>query len=139
MNYALKFYQVKQFAVCVEDWFMKNKNARVEMYLDVWTSLNGRFSQRMYDPNVDMVKAQWSPFEKPSWVLPIITEFTEARKELRQLEEDKLRFKNTFVLFAADFPGNLNVLTNEQTFEIFFNQLLNVYSKQTINYFNCRL
>lgn len=86
---------------------MKTQGLRdVSIYLDVWSSLNGRFQQRMYDPNVDLTKAKWSAFEKPAWTLPLLTELSTWRLKLPEIEEKIFSWSNySDVLFVADFPG----------------------------------
>lgn len=64
-----------QYAQCL-DRNLKNPSVRksggpnfdeIEIYIDVWCSLNGRFKQRMFDPRQDLLKVDWSPFKKVSW------------------------------------------------------------------------
>ncbi|XP_064457800.1 vitamin K-dependent gamma-carboxylase-like [Ornithodoros turicata] len=110
---SLRWYHqadmVKQFAHCVErrlrdDFGMKS----VQLYVDVWMSLNGRFAQRMYDPTVDILKASWSPFKEVSWVLPVLTNLNDWRfdfeKIMKEVTNDST-LSNVNVEFVADFPG----------------------------------
>ncbi|KAF5296809.1 hypothetical protein FQA39_LY12327 [Lamprigera yunnana] len=78
----------------------------ISIYIDVWCSLNGRFQQRMFNPNYDLLNAKWSPFEKVEWLLPLMTENTEFRSKLKSLEDTVYSWSNySDVIFVADFPG----------------------------------
>jgi vitamin K-dependent gamma-carboxylase len=44
----------------------------VEVYADVWVSVNGRPPARLIDMTVDLARQRWSPL-RPSWVLPAPT------------------------------------------------------------------
>lgn len=104
-----------QYSKCVErnlkHDFQNNaksilKSSNISIYLDVWCSLNGRFQQRIYNPNVDILKADWSPFQDVSWNMPLLKEFTYLRPKMNKLVKDVLSWSNyTDVLFIADFPG----------------------------------
>ncbi|CAB3366213.1 Hypothetical predicted protein [Cloeon dipterum] len=98
---------VHQWAKCVQrNVYQTQGITDISVHLDVWSSLNGRFQQRMYDPRVDLTKAQWSPFETPSWIMPLLTELSYWRIKLPEIEEDIFGWSNhTDVLFVADFPG----------------------------------
>ncbi|XP_015786996.1 vitamin K-dependent gamma-carboxylase isoform X2 [Tetranychus urticae] len=96
----------KQFAVCVGERLKKTTDLTdFEVHIDVWMSLNKRFAQRIFDPRVDLLAADWSPFKKPSWVLPMLTQFTSWRSTLKEYEEEILNSNETYVVFMADFPG----------------------------------
>lgn len=74
--------------------------------MDVWCSLNGRFQQRMYDPNYDLIKANWSPFKPVEWLLPLLTEYNGLRSKLKKIQHEVYSWSNfTDVLFISDFPG----------------------------------
>lgn len=104
-----------QYAQCInqrlQDDFQARRNpllnsSDISIYFDIWTSMNGRFQQRFYNPYTDLVKAKWSPFSKTKWVLPIMKEFTEMRPEMDRIEKTVLAWSNyTDLLFIADFPG----------------------------------
>ncbi|XP_063701219.1 vitamin K-dependent gamma-carboxylase [Culicoides brevitarsis] len=104
-----------QYAQCINQRLQEDFRARrnlllnssdISIYFDIWTSMNGRFQQRFYNPYQDMVKAKWSPFAKTDWVLPIITEMTSMRPEMKRIEQSVLGWSNfTDLLFIADFPG----------------------------------
>jgi vitamin K-dependent gamma-carboxylase len=104
-----------QYAHCIaknlKDDFRKNKQSilkseDISIYFDVWCSMNGRFQQRMFDPNIDILTAQWNPFERTSWILPLLEEYTQKRPQLQKITDDVLSWNNyTDVLYIADFPG----------------------------------
>uniref|UniRef100_A0A182M8H7 HTTM-like domain-containing protein n=1 Tax=Anopheles culicifacies TaxID=139723 RepID=A0A182M8H7_9DIPT len=79
----------------------------VSIYFDIWCSMNGRFQQRIFDPNVDILQAPWSPFAPVDWVLPLLHQFSSLRDTLiRRKTEEVLGWSNhSDVLFIADFPG----------------------------------
>ncbi|XP_067011234.2 vitamin K-dependent gamma-carboxylase [Anabrus simplex] len=78
----------------------------ISIYIDVWCSLNGRFQQRMYDPRVDVLQVEWSPFRKVSWLMPLLTEFSSWRENIIELEKEIYTWSNySDALFVADFPG----------------------------------
>ncbi|XP_053663892.1 vitamin K-dependent gamma-carboxylase [Anopheles marshallii] len=79
----------------------------VSIHFDIWCSMNGRFQQRIFDPNVDILQAPWSPFEPVQWVLPLLHQFSALRDTLiRRKTDEVLGWSNhSDVLFIADFPG----------------------------------
>lgn len=103
--------QLKQYAVCLNDRLKAilghDETAQdIELYFDCWKSMNKRFHQRTYDPRVNIVKAAWSPFQKPGYTLPLMMEFDDMRDQIRKKskeinEEDEFQE----VTFIADFPG----------------------------------
>lgn len=108
-----------QFVQClnqhlVEDFLANNAESpltstNVSIFLDVWCSLNGRFQQRIFDPNVDILNAPWTPWRSSSWVLPLISTISPDRSELQQISRSVVADQSSDVLFVADFPG-LSVL-----------------------------
>ncbi|EFA03079.2 vitamin K-dependent gamma-carboxylase isoform X3 [Tribolium castaneum] len=105
----------------------------ISIYVDVWCSLNGRFQQRMYDPNYDLLKANWSPFRPVEWLKPVLAEYNDFRGQMNQISQEVYSWSNySDVLFIADFPGlylenyitkdlrnvTLTVLEGEVFFEI---------------------
>ncbi|KAG8189145.1 hypothetical protein JTE90_018439 [Oedothorax gibbosus] len=110
---------VKQLATCLEQRMRRRHGMRhVEIYVDVWVSLNRRFTQRMYDPTVDVVRAPWSPFSDVWWALPLQTHLTPWREGLVQTEEKIMDSSDDAdVLFVADFPGFhlLNFISDGQS------------------------
>ncbi|KFB48638.1 AGAP006363-PA-like protein [Anopheles sinensis] len=108
-----------QFARCIERNIQKEASrewgqfgrtetmANVSVYFDIWCSMNGRFQQRIFDPNVDILRAPWSPFVSVQWVLPLLDEFNGLRDTMiRRITDEVLGWSNhSDVLFIADFPG----------------------------------
>ena len=61
---------------------------------------------RLYDPKVDLLRADWSPFQQTEWVMPLLTELSNWREKLDDIERDiYLNSNDTDVVFIADFPG----------------------------------
>lgn len=82
------------------------KSDNLSIYFDVWASMNGRFQQRFFNPKVDLVKADWSPFRETPWIVPILKELTNMRPKLNEITNNVLYWNNfTDLLFIADFPG----------------------------------
>uniref|UniRef100_A0A182K1A0 Uncharacterized protein n=1 Tax=Anopheles christyi TaxID=43041 RepID=A0A182K1A0_9DIPT len=79
----------------------------ISIFFDIWCSMNGRFQQRIFDPNVDILQASWTPFEPVKWVLPLLHQFSGLRDTLiRRKTDEVLGWSNhSDVLFIADFPG----------------------------------
>ena len=100
---------IKQYAACVAEKLKAYEELNITepaIYLDVWRSMNRRFQQRMIDPNVDMVKAPWSPWQQTPWIKPLLTELSPWREKFTQIKKE-LREKSNFsdITFVADFPG----------------------------------
>ncbi|XP_018566321.1 vitamin K-dependent gamma-carboxylase [Anoplophora glabripennis] len=78
----------------------------ISIYVDVWCSLNKRFQQRMYDPNYDLLKANWSPYEPVEWLMPVLAEYSGFRTTMNDISKEVYSWSNNSdVLFIADFPG----------------------------------
>ena len=60
---------------------------------------------RVFDPRVDLSAYDWSPLEKPTFVLPILSELTDWRGKLHSLKKE-YRDQTLDVTFVADFPGD---------------------------------
>ncbi|KAH7983182.1 hypothetical protein HPB52_009736 [Rhipicephalus sanguineus] len=98
---------VVQFAHCIRDRVRQDYGMKdVEIYVDVWMSLNGRFAQRMYDPTVNILEQPWSPFVEVPWVLPVLRNFSEWRESFKKVR-GRVHAASTLtdVEFIADFPG----------------------------------
>uniref|UniRef100_A0A6P7G1S4 Vitamin K-dependent gamma-carboxylase isoform X1 n=1 Tax=Diabrotica virgifera virgifera TaxID=50390 RepID=A0A6P7G1S4_DIAVI len=81
-------------------------SSNISVYIDVWCSLNKRFTQRMYNPNYDLLKANWSPFQPVEWLLPLLTEYNNFREQMDKISEEVYSWSPTSdVMFVADFPG----------------------------------
>ncbi|XP_060082240.1 vitamin K-dependent gamma-carboxylase-like [Ylistrum balloti] len=97
---------VKQYMTCIADRLTEYNITNVELYLDVWKSLNDRFQQRVYDPKVDLLRAHWGPFSKVSFSFPLLTHLSDWRKKLSEIQDELSSSSNyTDVVFVADFPG----------------------------------
>ena len=60
----------------------------------------------MYNPNVDLLRADWSPFQQTEWLMPLLTDLSEWRQKMLDIEEDiRLNHNDTDLMFLADFPG----------------------------------
>ena len=60
----------------------------------------------MFDPRVDVIAAEWHPFKETSWVLPLLTDLSDWRTKLDEIEKGIYKDSNdTDVVFIADFPG----------------------------------
>lgn len=73
--------------------------------------MNGRFNQRQIDPRIDLLSsdAKWSPFEKTKWLLPLLTNLSDWRTRMMQIENDlSSKDQNVLVTFVADFPGKIS-------------------------------
>lgn len=93
-----------QYAQCLRRNLPHIRNMSV--YVDVWCSLNGRFQQRMFDPSIDLLTVEWSPFQEVSWLMPLLTELSSWRETMSVIEKDVYSWSNfSDVLFVADFPG----------------------------------
>lgn len=60
-------------------------------------------SCRIFDPRVDIVKADWSPFRPNSWLMPLLVDFSPWRTKFEEIEGSL--DNQTEVVFIADFPG----------------------------------
>nr|XP_045599854.1 vitamin K-dependent gamma-carboxylase-like [Procambarus clarkii] len=97
---------VVQYGGCVEQRLADRGLPISALHLDVWKSLNGRFQQRVFDPNVNILKAPWSPWQETRWVLPVVSELSGWRGHLRQLQESVwMANPAADAIFVADFPG----------------------------------
>ncbi|XP_054262450.1 vitamin K-dependent gamma-carboxylase [Macrosteles quadrilineatus] len=97
-----------QYAQCLRDNIQREHPAlkNVSIHIDVWCSLNRRFQQRMFDPRVDLLTVDWSPFQPVSWLMPLLTELSSWRTKIAEIEEQVYSWSNySDVLFVADFPG----------------------------------
>ena len=97
-----------QYAQCIKGKLEEHGYDDVELRFDIWRSMNGRFNQRQIDPRIDLLSsdAKWSPFEETTWLQPLLTNLSDWRTRMTQIENE-LSSKNQDVLvtFVADFPG----------------------------------
>lgn len=97
---------IYQYAHCVKDRLRAVNMTDIEIYVDVWRSLNGRFQQRLVDPRVDILTAEWSPLKPTKWLMPLLTELTPWRAKLEQMEKHIFNeSQSSSIAFVADFPG----------------------------------
>ncbi|KAJ2946866.1 hypothetical protein O0L34_g16196 [Tuta absoluta] len=103
-----------QYAKCLNQILLSEsaKNAQpgissnLSMYFEVWVGMNGRFTQRMFDSKVDLLKAKWSPFENVPFLMPLLDDAEHWRARLQTISEEVYSWYNhNDVLFYADFPG----------------------------------
>ncbi|XP_043940230.1 vitamin K-dependent gamma-carboxylase [Protopterus annectens] len=94
---------LKQYATCLNKMLLNYNISDAEIYFDIWASINDRFQQRIFDPRVDVVRAEWSPFRKTSWLMPLLVDLSPWR--LKFLEIEDTLDNQTEVVFIADFPG----------------------------------
>ena len=97
----------KQYSQCIARNLANFNITTIEIYFDIWKSLNGRFQQRIFDPRVDILKASWSPWESVTWVLPLLHEFSHWRRDVFEgISKEVTNWtKSSNVLFVADYPG----------------------------------
>ena len=96
---------LKQYATCVSNGLHAlGIDGQIEVYVDVWRSMNKRYQQRFVDPTVDLLQAPWSPYNNTNWVLPCLFDFDHQRKELDTIA-DRYSKENIEVVFVADFPN----------------------------------
>lgn len=87
-----------------EKWMKLSSN--LSIYMDVWCSLNSRFQQRIFDPNIDMLTVDWHPLKPISFLMPLLTRYNSYRYKLEEIQQHVYTWSNyTDVLFVADFPG----------------------------------
>lgn len=100
---------VHQYAKCLRNNIKLNDrrlSQNISIFVDVWCSMNGRFTQRMFNPHVDLLNASWSPFEPISYLMPLLDEALEWRSVLHEIKADVHSWNNySDVIFIADFPG----------------------------------
>ncbi|XP_019629264.1 PREDICTED: vitamin K-dependent gamma-carboxylase-like isoform X2 [Branchiostoma belcheri] len=94
---------LKQYATCLQQRLQEHNISQPQFYFDIWKSMNNRFQQRMVDPRVDIVTADWSPFSPSSWMMPLLVDLTPWREKFQEIEETMAN--ETEVVFVADFPG----------------------------------
>ncbi|XP_021230711.1 vitamin K-dependent gamma-carboxylase, partial [Numida meleagris] len=94
---------LKQYSLCLSRILPQYNVSQPQIYFDIWVSINDRFQQRLVDPRVDLVRAEWSPWHPTPWVLPLLLELSPWREKLQELESGL--DGHTDVVFIADFPG----------------------------------
>lgn len=94
---------LKQYATCLSRLLHNYNVSQPEIYFDIWVSINDRFQQRLFDPQVDIVRAEWSPFRHTPWLKPLLVNLSPWRAKLQEIESSL--DNQTEVVFIADFPG----------------------------------
>lgn len=108
---------VYQYARCLKDNIIKKIKEKdsnrgkgisedISIYIDVWCSMNGRFTQRMFDPKTDLLNTSWSPFKPIPYLMPLLDEALDWRNILQDIKDEVHTWNNySDVTFIADFPG----------------------------------
>lgn len=91
----------------------------ISIYIDVWCSLNKRFQQRMFDPNYDLLKANWLPFKEVEWLMPLLTQYNGLRNKIHDIQQHVYSWSNySDVLFVADFPGQFFFFSSTRLYKM---------------------
>ncbi|XP_042364860.1 vitamin K-dependent gamma-carboxylase [Plectropomus leopardus] len=94
---------LKQYATCLHQFLPRYNITDPEIYFDIWVSINERFQQRIFDPRVDVVRADWSPFQPNKWLMPLLVDLSPWRTKFQEIEGSL--DNQTEIVFIADFPG----------------------------------
>ncbi len=97
-----------QYAQCIKGKLKEHDYDDVELRFDIWRSMNGRFNQRQIDPRIDLLSsdAKWSPFQDTSWLQPLLTNLSDWRTRMQEIQNDlATKDQNALITFVADFPG----------------------------------
>ncbi|TSM12516.1 Vitamin K-dependent gamma-carboxylase [Bagarius yarrelli] len=94
---------LKQYAACLSRNLPRYNISEPQIYFDIWVSINDRFQQRIFDPRVNIVKADWSPFRTNLWLMPLLVNLSPWRTKFEEIEGTL--DNQTEVVFIADFPG----------------------------------
>lgn len=127
---------VHQYADCLYKKLVENERTvggpqlsnNISIYVDIWYSMNGRFTQRMFDPRVDLLQAAWSPFKTVPYLMTLLDEASHWRSILDDIRREVHEWSNTSdVIFLADFPGGFLIRTTiwEDVFLLFVKYLCN--------------
>lgn len=96
---------MRQFAECVAA-NMPDRRDNMSVRMDIWGSLNGRFHQRLVDPDADLLHDPWSPWSPVPWLLPLLRHLDRWRPWIvtakNRTDDDD---DDNDLLFFADFPG----------------------------------
>ena len=62
----------------------------------------------MFDSRVDLVTAEWSPFQHTSWLMPLLTNLSDWRARMDEMGKNIYNSSSDIdVVFVADFPGEI--------------------------------
>ena len=67
-------------------------------------TLNERFTQRAWDPRIDIAHYDWDPFKHSDYSLPLLSHLGNWRERMKELEKE-IETDEIDVTFVADFPG----------------------------------
>ncbi|XP_021361813.1 vitamin K-dependent gamma-carboxylase-like [Mizuhopecten yessoensis] len=102
-RYAYTPVMLVQFSKCVARKLEAEGHSNFAINYDAQLALNGRFYQRLVDPNKDMLTADWNIFSKTDWWMPVTEDFWEMRQE--RIRIDKAKNDTTSNMYHSDFPG----------------------------------
>merc|ERR1711981_976277 len=78
----------------------------VELYFDVWKTMNKRFNQRVYKSDINILESGWKWNEKPVYTLPLLSGYDDWRPRIKNMTKNMMnQSEYTEVTFIADFPG----------------------------------
>ncbi|KAM7369066.1 hypothetical protein PAMP_013365 [Pampus punctatissimus] len=92
---------LKQYASCLNQFLPRYNISDPEIYFDIWSECFP--SLRIFDPRVDIVKADWSPFQTNTWLMPLLVDLSPWRTKFQEIEGSL--DNQTEIVFIADFPG----------------------------------
>lgn len=93
-----------QYAQCLSERLEAEGVKDPEIYFDVWKSMNQRFTQRAWDPRIDIAHYEWDPFKHNTYALPLLSHLGNWRERMKELENE-IQSDEIDVTFVADFPG----------------------------------
>ncbi len=93
--------------------------------MDIWRSMNQRFNQRQVDPRVDLLKAKWDPFGDTKWIVPLLTELSDWRTKMKEIEK-KFRESDTKQDYELTFVADLHGLKLENYISNYLNASIEV-------------
>ena len=60
---------------------------------------------RQFDPNADILAAEWHPLKPVSYLKPLLIDLSDWRNQISEMAKQVYEADNTGVAFIADFPG----------------------------------
>jgi hypothetical protein len=114
---------IKQYAECIEKKLYAANYTDIELYMDVWRSMNHRFNQRQLDPRIDLTKAEWNPFKKTEWLMPLLTDLSSWRSKLIEIEN---KFEKEHSQYDLTFVADFNGLKLENYVSVYLNTTIEV-------------
>ncbi|KAL8587542.1 hypothetical protein ACOMHN_000948 [Nucella lapillus] len=97
---------IKQYSNCIAKHLQQHNIHNVELYFDIWISLNKRFQQRIVNPHVNIMTAEWSAFRTTPWIMPLLVDLSDWRTKLTEIQDKLFNSSDLYeVVFVADFPG----------------------------------